>query len=174
MFMAIILPYRDKHPIIHPTAFIADNAVIIGDVEIGEEASVWYGCVVRGDVGDIKIGARSNIQDLTMIHCTYNFKGTRIGDDVTVGHMAMLHACDVESGGFVGMGSTILDGSVVESKAMVGAGALVTSHKKVKTGELWAGRPATILRELTDKDYEHMAWNSAHYVRLSREYMPKG
>ncbi len=171
--MPIILPYRDKHPIIHPTAFIAENAVIIGDVEIGEEASVWYGCVLRGDVGDIKIGARSNIQDLTMIHCTYNFKGTHVGEDCTIGHTAILHACDVHSGGFVGMGSTVLDGVVVESKAMVGAGALVTSHKTVKQGELWAGRPATILRALTEKDYEHMAWNSAHYVRLSREYLLK-
>lgn len=172
--MPIILPYRDKFPVIHPSAFIADNAVIVGDVEIGEEASIWYGCVIRGDVGDIKIGARSNVQDLTMIHCTHNFKGTHIGDDVTIGHSAILHACDVHSGGFVGMGSLILDGVVIESKAMVGGGSLVTSHKTVKKGELWAGRPAKILRELTEKDYEHMAWNSAHYVRLSREYMPKG
>ncbi len=169
--MPIIQPYKGKHPVIHPSAFIADNAVIIGDVTIGEEASVWYGCVIRGDVGDITIGARSNIQDLSMIHCTTDFKGTHVGDDVTIGHMAMLHACDVHNGGFIGMGAIILDGAVVESKAMVAAGALVTSHRIVKTRELWAGRPATVLRELTDKDYKHMAWNSAHYVKLSREYL---
>lgn len=169
--MAIIRPYRDKFPVIHPTAFIAENAVIIGDVTIGAEASIWYGCVLRGDVGDIVIGARSNVQDLTMIHCTHNFKGTHVGEDVTIGHTAILHACDVHSGGFVGMGAMILDGAVVESKGMVAGGALVTSHKTVPTGALWAGRPASKMRDLTDKDYEHMAWNSAHYVRLSREYM---
>jgi len=169
--MPIIRPYRDKHPKIHPSAFIAEDAVIIGDVEIGEEASVWYGCILRGDVGDIKIGARSNVQDQTMIHCTHNFKGTHVGDDVTIGHTAILHACDINSGGFVGMGATILDGTVVENKGMVAAGALVTSPKIVKSGELWAGSPAKLMRALTDKDYEHIAWNSAHYVRLSREYL---
>lgn len=170
-FMPIIRPYRGKSPVIHPSAFIAEDAVLIGDVTIGEEASVWYGCVLRGDVGDITVGARSNIQDLTLIHCTYQFKGTHVGDDVTVGHMAILHACDVESGGFVGMGSTILDGAVVQSKAMLGAGALVTPGKIVKTGELWTGRPATKKRDLTDKDYELMVWNAGHYVKLSRDYL---
>lgn len=169
--MPIIRPYQGKSPVIHPSAFIAEDAVIIGDVTIGEEASIWYGCVLRGDVGDIRVGARSNIQDLTMIHCTYKFKGTHVGDDVTVGHMSILHACDVESGGFVGMGSTLLDGSVVQSKAMLGAGALVTPHKTVKSGELWTGRPAAKMRDLNDKDYELMIWNAAHYVRLSREYL---
>jgi carbonic anhydrase/acetyltransferase-like protein (isoleucine patch superfamily) len=169
--MPIILPYKDKHPVIHPSAFIAENAVIIGDVTIGEAASVWYGCVLRGDVGDITVGARSNIQDLTLIHCTTDFKGTHVGTDVTIGHMAMLHACDVHDHGFVGMGAIILDGTVVESRAMVAAGALVTAHKTVKTGELWAGRPASLLRPLTDKDYTHMKWNSDHYVRLSRDYL---
>lgn len=169
--MPIIRPYRGKSPVIHPSAFIAEDAVLIGDVTIGEEASVWYGCVLRGDVGDIVVGARSNIQDLTMIHCTYKFKGTHVGEDVTVGHMSILHACDVETGGFVGMGSTILDGAVVQSKAMLGAGALVTPNKIVKSGELWTGRPAAKMRDLTDKDYELMVWNADHYVKLSREYL---
>ncbi len=169
--MAIIRPYRDKSPVIHPSAFVAEDAVLIGDVTIEEDASIWYGCVLRGDVGPIRVGARSNIQDLTMIHCTTDFKGTDVGSDVTVGHMAMLHACDVHDGGFVGMGAIILDGSVVESKGMVAAGALVTAHKTVKTGELWAGRPAKMMRELGEDDYKQMAWNSAHYVRLSREYL---
>lgn len=169
--MSIIPPYKSTLPSIHKTAFIAPNAVVIGDVEVGAESSVWFGCVLRGDVYDIKIGARTNIQDGTVIHVTSDLQGTYVGDDVTVGHMCLLHACTVESGGFVGMGSILLDGAVVEGGAMLAAGSMLTPGKRVPKGQLWAGRPAKFMRDLTDEDYEMMRWNAAHYVELSRDYL---
>ncbi len=166
-----ILPYKGIMPNIHESAFIAPTANIIGEVEIGEEASIWYNCVLRGDVYDIKIGARTNIQDGTVIHTTSDLQGTYVGDDVTVGHSCLLHACTVESGGFVGMQSLMLDESVVESGAMLAAGSMLTPGKCVPKGQLWAGRPAKYMRDLTEDDYKAMKWNSAHYVALSREYL---
>jgi carbonic anhydrase/acetyltransferase-like protein (isoleucine patch superfamily) len=135
----LILPYAGKTPRIHPTAWIAPTAVIIGDVEIGPETGIWYGCVVRGDVNEIRIGARTNIQDGTVIHVAAEGQGTYIGDEITVGHMVLLHACTVESNAFVGMKSCVMDGSYVERHAMVAAGALLTPGKRVPSGELWGG-----------------------------------
>lgn len=169
--MALILPYKGIAPRLHESAYIAPNAVIAGDVEIGAESSIWFGCILRGDVYDIRIGARTNIQDGTIIHTTSNLQGTYIGDDVTVGHACVLHACTIESGGFVGMQSLMLDESVVEGGAMLAAGSLLPPGKRVPKGQLWAGRPAKFLRELTPEDVERMSWNAPHYVRLSREYI---
>ena len=119
---ALILPYRETLPQIDPTAFVAETAVVIGDVTLGPDSGLWYGCVVRGDVNTIRIGARTNIQDGTVIHVSSTLQGTEIGDDITVGHMALLHACTLESGCFIGMKACVMDGAYVESGAMVAAG----------------------------------------------------
>ncbi len=167
---AIIRPYRDILPKIDPTAFIAETATVIGDVEIGPESGVWYGCVLRGDVNEIRIGARTNIQDGTVIHVARAGQGTYIGDDITVGHMALLHACTLESGCFVGMKACVMDGVLVESGAMVAAGALVTPGKRVKSGWLWAGAPARPVRELSQEDLSYFPVSSRQYSELAKEY----
>lgn len=157
-------------PKIHDSAFIAPNAAVVGDVEIGEGSQIWYGCSLRGDVNPIKIGARTNIQDNTVIHTTSDFQGTIVGDDVTVGHSAILHACTVEDMGFVGMQACVMDGAVVESKAMLAAGALLTPGKVVPTGQLWAGRPAKYMRDMTQEELDYIEWSAPHYVELGREH----
>ena len=157
-------------PKIHASAFIAPSASIIGDVEIGEGSNIWYNCVLRGDVNDIKIGARTNIQDGTVIHVTTDFSGTFVGDDVTVGHSVILHACRIENHGFVGMGSIVMDGAVVESFAMLAAGSLLSPGKRVPTGQLWAGRPAKFMRDLTEEDLAYIKWSAPHYVVLGHEH----
>jgi carbonic anhydrase/acetyltransferase-like protein (isoleucine patch superfamily) len=166
----LILPFRGVLPRIDPTAYIAPTAAVIGDVEIGPESSIWFGCTLRGDVNEIRIGARTNIQDGTVVHVASAGQGTYIGDDITVGHMALLHACTLESGCFIGMKACIMDGAIVESGAMVAAGALVTPGKRVKGGQLWAGSPARPIRELTDQDHEHFAKLAPGYVTLGRVY----
>ena len=163
-------PYFDVWPSIHQSAFIADNARVIGDTHIGADSSIWYSCVVRGDVNEIRIGARTNIQDLSMIHCAERGQGTYIGDDVTVGHSAVLHACNIETGAFIGIQACIMDDCTVEAGAMVAAGALLTPGKLVKSGEVWAGRPAKKLRDINQQDRDFFAVNLARYVRLAREY----
>lgn len=169
--MSIIHSYRSKKPHCAKTAFIAEDAVLVGNVAVGPESSIWYGCVLRGDVNDIKIGARTNIQDGTVIHVSSFGQGTYVGDDVTVGHMALLHACTVEAGAFIGMRATVMDDAKVERGAMVAAGALVTPGKIVPAGQLWGGSPARYMRDLTDDDRKKIAWSAAHYVRLSRDYL---
>lgn len=166
----IILPYNGIHPTIHPTAFIAPSAVVIGNVTIGPEVGVWFGCVIRGDVQSISIGARTNIQDGTIIHVTRGDGPTCIGASVTIGHRALLHACTVEDGAFIGMGATLLDGAVVESGGMLAAGALLTPGKRVPSGQLWAGNPAKIMRELTEKEREFFPVSAANYVAHVHEY----
>ncbi len=165
-----IFPYKGITPTIHDTAFIAPSASIIGDVEIGADANIWYNCALRGDVNDIKIGARTNIQDGTVIHVTSDFAGTYVGSDVTVGHAAILHACTVEDFGFVGMQACAMDGSVVESYAMLAAGALLTPNKRVPKGQLWAGRPAQYMRDLTDKELDYIKWSAPHYAALGQAH----
>lgn len=172
----IIHPYKGEfadelvHPVIDKAAFIAPGAAVIGDVHIGADAGIWYGCVVRGDVNHIRIGARTNVQDGTIIHVTRLTGPTLIGDDVTIGHQAMLHACTLKDRSFIGMGATVMDGVVVESGAMVAAGALVTPGKIVPFGELWAGSPAKCMRIMTDSEISHILDSSDNYVRLANEY----
>ncbi len=170
MSSALLLPYRGVLPHIAPSAFIADNATIIGDTHIGEHSGVWFGCVVRGDVNEIRIGARTNIQDLSMIHCAEAGQGTYIGDDITVGHSAVLHACSIENGALIGIQACVMDDCIVEQGAMVAAGALVTPGKIVKAGEVWGGNPARKLRDVSQKDRDFFAVNLARYVRLAGEY----
>jgi carbonic anhydrase/acetyltransferase-like protein (isoleucine patch superfamily) len=167
---ALILPHHGKSPIIHESAFIADTAVIIGDVEIGPDSSIWFGTVVRGDVNVVRIGARTNIQDGVVIHVASRGQGTFIGDDITIGHMALLHACTLESGCFIGMKSCLMDGTYVESGAMVAAGALVTPGKRVKRGELWAGTPARRMRDVTPEEMVFFPSSAAQYVKLAGTY----
>ena len=167
----IILSFNGIYPRIHPEAFIAETAVVIGDVEIGPGASIWYGCVLRGDINWIKIGRDTNIQDGTVIHVNHDRVGdggmpTAIGDEVTVGHMALLHACTVEDRAFIGMRATVMDGAVVETGAMVAGGALVTPRKRVKAGELWAGSPARRLREMSEADLAEGPYIAKHYREL--------
>lgn len=163
-------PFKDKSPIIHSSAFVAENAVIIGDVAIGADSSVWYNCVVRGDVNDIKIGARTNIQDGTVIHVSSTTQGTYIGDDVTVGHMALLHACTIGNRAFIGMKACVMDDAIVEDDAMVAAGALVTPGKKVPSRQLWGGSPAKYMRDLTAEELEFLKFSAERYVKLAKTY----
>ncbi|MFA7276633.1 MAG: gamma carbonic anhydrase family protein [Pseudobdellovibrionaceae bacterium] len=166
----LLKPYRGISPKIHETAFIAENAVIIGDVEIGPYTNIWYGVVMRGDVNDIKIGARTNIQDGTVIHTSLGVQGTYIGDDVTIGHMALLHACTIGNKAFVGMQSLVMDEAIVEDEAMVAAGSLVAPRKKVLTHQLWSGRPAKFMREMSAEEIAYLQVSSDRYTSLGQEY----
>lgn len=166
----LILPYKGVVPTIDPAAFIAQTATVIGDVHIGPDTGIWYGCVVRGDVNEIRIGARTNIQDGTVIHVAGQGQGTYIGDGITVGHMALLHACTLEDNCFIGMKACVMDGAYVESGAMVAAGALVTPGKRVKSGQLWAGSPARPIRELTEQDLAYFPLSAENYAALARDY----
>ena len=166
----LILPYKGILPKIHEDAWIAPNAAIAGDVEIGADSSIWFGVQMRGDVHEIRIGSRTNIQDGCVLHVTRNVSGCYVGDNVTVGHMALLHACTIESDSFIGMGAIVLDEAVVESGAMVAAGAMVTPGKRVPAGELWAGRPAKFMRKLTKEDLDFFPVSADNYVRLSKDY----
>lgn len=168
---ANILPYKGILPKIAKDAFIAPGAQIIGDVEIGSKVGIWFNCVVRGDVAEVRIGDRTNIQDGTVIHVTRGGHPTIIGKGVTVGHNAMLHACRLEDGCFVGMGATIMDDVVVEFGAMVAAGALVPPRKIVKSGQIWAGNPAKHLRDLTPEESAFIKKSEENYVRHAEEYL---
>ena len=167
----LVLPYKNRMPKIADDVFIAPTAAVIGDVEIGARSSVWFGVVIRGDVNEIRIGERTNVQDNTVIHVTRNGLGTYIGSGVTIGHMALLHACTLEDGSFVGMGAKLMDGVVVEGGAMVAAGALITQGKRVKRGELWAGYPARCIRNLTQEETDFLPDTNAHYANLGAEYL---
>ena len=168
--MAGLLQYRGKAPKIDPEAFIAPGASVIGDVEIGPGSSVWFGCVVRGDVFHVRIGANSNLQDGTVVHVTRAGIPTLIGDRVTIGHACLLHACTVEDDGVVGMGSMVMDRAVVEGGAVLGAGSLLTPGKRVPAGEVWVGRPAKFLRAVSGDEIEDWRERAQHYAELAREY----
>lgn len=171
--MPLILPYAGKTPKIHDSAFIAETAVIAGDVEIGPDTNVWYGCVIRGDVNKVVIGARCNIQDGTVVH-EARPHGAIIGDDVSIGHMALIHACTLEDGCFIGMKACVMDGAVVEGGAMLGAGGLLAPGKRVPSGQVWVGSPARYLREIKDAEREYMEYVGPNYVKLGREYKGNG
>jgi carbonic anhydrase/acetyltransferase-like protein (isoleucine patch superfamily) len=174
---AHILPLNGKAPTIHETAFIAPGAQIIGDVTICEGASIWYNCVLRGDLAPIVIGARSNVQDGTVIHVEGPRKGqegkilpTTIGTEALIGHLALLHGCKVADGGFVGMGSIVMDGATVGAQAMLAAGALLPPGKVIPAGELWTGRPARLARLLLEEEKAGMAEQCAHYLEMAEDH----
>lgn len=167
---SVLIPHKGHRPSLNDTVFVADTARIIGDVEIGADTGVWFGCVIRGDVNHIRIGARTNIQDGTTIHVTGGGHPTIIGDDITIGHMALLHACTLEDGSFVGMKACVMDGAVVESGAMVAAGALVTNNKRIPSGQLWGGSPARYMRDLTQDERDYIPVSARKYADLAALY----
>ena len=169
--------YRGKSPQIHASAFVAPGAQLIGDVTVCEGASIWYNCVLRGDLGPIVVGARSNVQDGTVIHAEGPRDGqqgavlpTIIGEDALVGHMALLHGCTVAKRGFVGMGAIVMDGASIGSDAILAAGALLPPGKKVPDGELWTGRPARHARPLRAEEIAGMAQQTAHYLEMAEHH----
>jgi carbonic anhydrase/acetyltransferase-like protein (isoleucine patch superfamily) len=168
-----LLPFNGKAPIVDPAGFVAPGTRLIGDVEIGPEASIWYNCVLRGDVNRIRIGARSNLQDGTVVHVDSPKPGdsglpTLIGEDVLIGHMAMIHGCILHDRAFVGLGAIVMDGCEIESGAMLAAGAMLTPGRKIPAGQLWAGRPAKYLRDLTEAEIAMHQLGVAHYVTLAK------
>lgn len=172
-----IRPYRNRLPTIGSAVYIDEAAVVIGDVELGDDVSLWPFVVARGDVNRIVIGARTNIQDNAVLHVTHDGPYTPggmpliIGADVTVGHGAILHACTVEDACLIGMHATVLDGARVSRHSMIGAGAVVSPGKVIGEGELWVGNPARLLRKLTDTQIEQLHYSAQHYVRLKNEYL---
>jgi gamma-carbonic anhydrase len=167
----LILPFRNALPRVSGEAWVAQTAVIIGDTEIAPHANVWFGCVLRGDIAPIRVGEYANIQDGTVVHVSSQLKaGTRIGANVTIGHMCLIHACTLEDLSFVGMKACVMDGAVVETGAWVAAGAVVTPGKRVPKGQLWAGTPARYLRDITPDEARYIEQLPKHYARLAQEY----
>jgi len=167
----MIEAYRGVSPRIHPTAWVHASAVIIGDVELGPEVSIWPGCVLRGDQGSIRIGAESNIQDGTIIHATRGLSHTVVGARVTVGHRVVLHGCHVEDDCLIGMGAVVLDNAHIERHVIVGAAALVPLNRRVPARSLVLGMPAKVVRSLGDEEIdEHITHAHREYTRLASEY----
>ncbi len=173
---ATIIAWHGKTPRIHDSAFIAPGCRIVGDVEIGPDVSIWYNCVVRADTNRIVIGARTNIQDGSVVHCDSPTPGhpegypTLIGEDVLIGHMAMIHGCVLEDRAFVGLGSIIMDGCRIESDGMLAAGALLTPGKRIASRQLWAGRPATHMRDLNEAAVAGNFAGTQWYVENGRNH----
>jgi carbonic anhydrase/acetyltransferase-like protein (isoleucine patch superfamily) len=171
-----LIPIHGKAPRIHESAFIAPGCRIIGDVEIGPEVSIWYNCVLRADVSRIVIGARTNIQDGTVVHCDPPRPGdpdgspTLIGEDVLIGHMAMIHGCVLEDQAFVGLGAIVMNKARIGGDAMLAAGAMLTEGKVIEPRTLWGGRPARFMRELDDAAIAGMRIGTAHYVENGRHH----
>jgi carbonic anhydrase/acetyltransferase-like protein (isoleucine patch superfamily) len=162
--------YKGTRPILGRGVYVAPNATVIGDVVLGDEASVWWGVVIRGDHMPIRIGARTNIQDNSVVHITGGVASTTVGDDVTVGHMVLLHGCTVGNRVLVGMGSVLLDNSVIEDDVVIGAGSLVTPGTRIKSGWLAMGRPAKGVRELTEGDRGWVREAGRIYVESAGEF----
>ncbi|GAB4126107.1 MAG: gamma carbonic anhydrase family protein [Rhodothalassiaceae bacterium] len=166
-----ILPFMGKMPRIAENAFIAPGARVIGDVEIGPMASVWFNCVLRGDVNSIRVGARSNIQDGSIVHVSRRTHPTHIGADVLIGHMATIHGCTLMDRSFVGLGAVVMDGAVIEEEGMLAAGALLSPGKTVRSGELWVGRPARLVRTLAPEERAHFLEGASGYAELAAIYL---
>ena len=168
--MARVLPFRGKTPELGENVFLDASATVIGDVVIGEQSSVWLNSIVRGDVHSIRIGARTNIQDLCMVHVTSGKHATVIGDDVTVGHHVTIHGCRIGNRVLVGIGSTVLDGVEVADEVMIAAGSLLTPGKKFPSGVLLRGSPATVARELSPEEKAFLVQSALNYVGYAAEY----
>ncbi len=169
----MIIPYNDKTPIIGRDVFIADGAVVIGDVVIGDRSSVWYQVVIRGDLMPIRVGEETNIQDGSILHVTHPNLPCIVGNRVTVGHGAIIHACTVEDECLIGMGAVILDGAVVERHSLVAAGSVVRPGTRVPSGHLVAGNPAQVKRALRGEEIEGIHFSVQEYLRLSEDYKEK-
>lgn len=166
-----ILPFRGKLPEIHPTVYVAPTASVIGDVVVGPESSLWFGAVVRGDVFHIRVGARSNVQDNCVLHVTHDSNACIVGDEVTVGHAAVLHGCTVRDRVLVGMGAIVLDEADIGSDTIIGAGALVTMGAKIPPRSLVLGRPARVVRPLTDEEVARIHEAARLYVGFRGEFL---
>ncbi len=166
--------YLDTTPTLGRDVFVADTARVIGDVHLGDEVNVWYGTVVRGDVHHIRVGARTNLQDNSVVHVTSGRHPTHIGAEVTVGHRAVIHGCTIEDRALIGMGAVVMDGAVVGQEAMVGAGALVTPGTVIPPRTLAVGSPARVKRPLTDDEVASLRRSAAHYVTLAARYVAGG
>jgi len=175
--MQMIYKFRNTSPTIGKNTWIAPSADVIGDVTFGEDCSIWFGTIIRGDVHFIKIGDRVSVQDLSMIHVTHYKKAdksdghpTIVGDDVTIGHRVMLHGCTIENACLIGMGATILDGAIIGKESIVGADALVTKNKVFPPRSLIMGSPAKVVRELSEQEVEELYASALRYVGFKNEY----
>ena len=167
--------FEQYQPEVHKTAYIDSEALVSGNVKIGEDSSIWPMTVIRGDVNKIRIGKRSNIQDGSVLHVTHGSEFTNaegfpliIGDDITVGHSAVLHACTIHNRSLIGMGAIVLDGAVIEDEVIVGAGSLVPPNKRLESGYLWLGSPVKKARALTEKEKSFLTYSAQHYVKLAK------
>jgi carbonic anhydrase/acetyltransferase-like protein (isoleucine patch superfamily) len=167
----LLRPYRGRRPEVHPTAYVDDSAQVIGDVEIGADSSVWMNVVIRGDVNAIRIGARSNVQDGTVVHVMHETHPTRIGDDVTIGHAAIVHGCTVSSRVLIGMGAILLNGASIGEDSIVAAGTLVTEGTEIPSRSLVMGSPGRVVRSLRDTEIASILEYSGNYVRYKRTYV---
>ncbi len=168
--MPAVLAFQGRSPRLAPSVFLAEGSVVTGDVEIGEESSLWFGTIVRGDVNDVRIGARTNLQDLTVVHVTAGRHPTTLGDDVSVGHRAVLHGCTVKERCLVGIGAIVMDGVVVGPDAMIGAGSLVPPRMIVPPGTLALGSPAKVKRDLTPEELAMIRGTATRYVGYAAIY----
>ena len=171
-------PFLEHFPQLGARVYVDPAATVIGAVRLGDDVSIWPGCVVRGDVNSIEIGARTNVQDGTIVHVTHEGPytqpgglGTVIGEDVTIGHAAIVHACTIGDFALIGMGAKVLDGARVEAYGFVGAGAVVAPGKVVGSGELWLGNPARPVRRLSEREIEQLRYSAQHYIRLKDSYL---
>ena len=173
----MIKSFQGISPQIDPTVFTAETAVVIGDVVVGAQSSIWYNCVVRGDVNSIRIGVRSNVQDLSMLHVTHKKHADDpgaplvIGDDVTIGHSVTLHGCTIENGAFIGMQAMVMDRAVVGAGALVGARAMVTEGTVIPPHTLWVGAPARYKRDLTPDEIAWLQRSAGNYVKYALQYI---
>ncbi len=174
-----VRPFDTHHPQLGARAYIDPTAVVVGDVHVGADSSVWPMAVLRGDIHRIRIGARSNIQDGTVVHVTHDSEhspgghAAAVGDDVTVGHRVVLHGCRVGDRCLIGMGAVVMDGALVHADTIIGAGSLVTQGKELEGGYLWTGSPARRVRTLTEREREYIRYAAAHYVQLKDCYCEK-
>ena len=176
--MTAIRPYLGQLPTLGQRVYVDPAATVIGDVVLADDVSIWPGTVVRGDVNFIRIGARTNIQDGSVVHVSHDGLhaklggfATVIGEDVTIGHKAIVHACRIEDAALIGMGAIVLDGAVVKKHAFIGAGTLVAPGKTVGEGELWLGNPGRFARRLSDAEIEALYYSAQHYVRMKDQYL---
>jgi carbonic anhydrase/acetyltransferase-like protein (isoleucine patch superfamily) len=172
-----IRPYKNIKPTIHKNVYIDESAVVIGDVEIGDDSSIWPMVVVRGDVNSIRIGQRTNIQDGSVLHVTHvgpfdpEGYSLNIGDNVTVGHKAMLHGCTIEDDCLIGMGTVVMDGAIVHSQVIIGANSLVPPGRELESGYLWVGSPARKIRPLTEEEKEFFRYSADNYIKVKNNYL---
>ena len=162
--------FEGKVPQIAPDAWIAPTAAIVGDVVVGGGSTVWFHCVLRGDTNHIRIGARTNVQDGSILHVNRGSFPCLVGDDVTIGHACIVHACMLENGAFVGMGATVLDGAVIAAGGMLAAGGLLTPGKRIGPNELWAGSPARLVRVMSGEERARWDQTAVHYSELGSRY----